>query len=362
MKTLLDTVGQTPLIRLQNLVEDQDSELLLKMERTNPGGSIKDRPALYIIEEAERRGWLKPGGTIIESSSGNFGITLAMIGAAKGYRVIVLVDPKTTPVNLAMMKAFGADVRVVTEKDDSGSYHKTRIALANRLHREIPGSFRPDQCFNPLNSEAHYRQTAQELMEQCQGKLDAVILTVSTGGQLGGFSRYFKEHAPHIRVIAVDAVGSTIFGGKAHSYLLPGMGLSWTPPNIDDLSRIDEIYKVPDEDAFLMCRLLARYEGVLGGGSTGAGLVVAWKLVQEWGSGKRIACLAPDNGERYLPTIYNDVWMKERGLNVEIEPMGLRRRVRELVPHSRYPVETANYQPELVEILDCPTRFHEVRR
>jgi cystathionine beta-synthase/cysteine synthase A len=159
---ILESIGNTPLIELQNSTVASEGKILLKYERNNPGGSIKDRPAIHIITEAERRGWLKPGGAIIESSSGNFGISLAMIGAAKGYRVIILVDPKTTAANLALLKCFGAEVIVVTEQDDSGSYHKTRISLANRLAIEIPNSFRPDQCFNLLNSNAHYQSTARE--------------------------------------------------------------------------------------------------------------------------------------------------------------------------------------------------------
>lgn len=157
---LLDTIGNTPLIKLANINKSTEGQIFFKDERFNPGGSIKDRAALYIIEEAERRGLLKPGGTIIESSSGNFGISLAMIGAMKGYRVIVIVDPKTTTTNQAIMKAFGAEVIVVTEQDDSGSYHKTRISLANKLAREIENSYRPDQCFNLLNSKAHFENTA----------------------------------------------------------------------------------------------------------------------------------------------------------------------------------------------------------
>ncbi len=355
MRTILEAIGNSPIVRLQNIVMKDEAQLCLKLERTNPGGSIKDRPALYIIEEAQRRGWLRPGGTLIESSSGNFGISLAMIGAIKGYRAIILVDPKTTPVNLAMLKAFGAEVIVVTEQDDSGSYHKTRIALANRLHREIPNSFRPDQCFNPWNGQAHYRKTASELYGQCGGLLDAVILAVSTGGQVGGFSRYFREYAPHVKIIAVDAVGSTVFGGNAHAYLLPGMGLSWTPSNIDDLNRIDEVYKVADEDAFMACRVLARREGLLCGGSTGAALVVALKLAQRMEPDRRIVCIAADNGERYLPTIYDDGWMHECGLSVDINVDELRRRASELEPFSTHPPETANYRPELAESLDSPS-------
>ncbi|MCR4830670.1 MAG: pyridoxal-phosphate dependent enzyme, partial [Pseudobutyrivibrio sp.] len=160
IKNILDSVGNTPLIRVNNFTEGDEAEILLKYERGNPGGSIKDRAAKYIIDQAEERGLLKPGGTIIESSSGNFGISLAMIGAARGYRVLILVDPKTTENNLSLLRAFGAEVIVVTEKDDCGSYHKTRISLANKLSTEIENSFRPDQCFNLLNSEAHYQSTA----------------------------------------------------------------------------------------------------------------------------------------------------------------------------------------------------------
>lgn len=341
------------MVRLENILTPDDGEILLKMERTNPGGSIKDRPALYIINQAEARGMLKPGGTIIESSSGNFGISLAMIGAARDYRVIILIDPKTTPVNRAMLEAFGAEVIVVTEQDDSGSYHKTRISLANQLHREIPNSFRPDQCFNKLNSEAHYQMTAKEIFEQCDQNLDALVLTVSTGGQVGGMSRYFKEHAPHVKIIAVDAVGSTIFGGKEHSYLLPGMGLSWTPENINDLSLLDHVYKVPDHMAFSMCRLMAKKEGILCGGSTGAGMVVAYQWAQ-LNPNKRIVCVASDHGERYLPTIYNDQWLEERDVTITENIEEMRNLARSLSSYSDCPIETANYKPQLREILGTP--------
>ncbi|MVO98379.1 PLP-dependent cysteine synthase family protein [Paenibacillus lutrae] len=358
MNSVLDTIGKTPVVQLRNVVTREEGELWIKLERTNPGGSIKDRPALFIVEMAERRGWLKPGGTLIESSSGNFGISLAMIGAARGYRVIILVDPKTTSTNLSMLKAYGAEVIVVTEQDDSGSYHKTRITLANKLHREIPDSFRPDQCFNLLNSEAHYKQTADELFQQCGEELDAVILTVSTGGQIGGFSRYFKEKASHVKIIAVDAIGSTIFGGVAHPYLLPGMGLSWTPANAGDLNRIDAVYKVPDEESFRMCRMLARHEGILCGGSTGAAALVALKLVQARGDRKRIAVIASDNGERYLSTIYNDDWMNNHSMSTSTSPADLREWTRtRLQPYSVLPAETANYKPELADLLDSPSRY-----
>src|SRR5690554_5640545 len=227
--SILETIGNTPLITIPNSNHANEGQVLFKYERYNPGGSIKDRAANYLIEEAERRGLLEPGGTIIESSSGNFGVSLAMIGAAKGYHIIVLVDPKTTSANLALLRCFGAEVIVVTEQDDCGSYHKTRISLANKLAREITGSYRPDQCFNLLNSEAHYRSTAREIMASCSNHLTTFITAVSTGGQLGGISRYLKAHAPEVQIVGVDAVGSVIFGGDSASYRIPGIGLGWTP-------------------------------------------------------------------------------------------------------------------------------------
>lgn len=357
MKSILDTIGNTPLVKLDGHELEEASRILIKMERTNPGGSIKDRPALYLIEWAEKMGYLKPGGTIIESSSGNFGISLAMIGAAKGYHVIILVDPKTTAMNLAMLKAYGAQVIVVEEQDDCGSYHKTRIKHANRLHREIPNSFRPDQCFNPLNAVAHYEKTAQEIFNQCNGKVDAVVISVSTGGQIGGISKFFKEVSPKTKIIAVDAKGSAIFGGESHAYLLQGMGLGWTPVNINDLSLIDEVYKVPDEDAFLMCRALVRNQGIMVGSSTGASVFVAFHLAQKYENLQRIVCMGADNGERYLNSVYNDQWMSEKGFALDPSIREMFLKSKELKAHSTFPVETANYRDDLIDSLDSPSKW-----
>lgn len=353
MSTVLDTVGQTPLIRLQRLSTLNEAPLWVKWERTNPAGSIKDRPAKFIIEEAEQRGFLQPGGTIIESSSGNFGISLAMIGAAKGYRVIILVDPKTTPTNLAVLKAYGAEVVVVTEQDDTGSYHKTRISLANKMGREIPGAFRPDQCFNLLNSEAHYHSTARELLEACGRQLDVVIAPVSTGGQLGGIARYLKEHAPHVKIVGVDAQGSAIFGGTSHSYLMPGVGLGWTPENLD-LSLLDQVFKVPDEDAFLTSRLMASREGVLAGASSGAAVFVGLRYAQLLSTRARIVCILGDGGERYLQTIYADEWMEHHGLATAITIEDLRKRAVRLRPFGEHPARGGTFVPNLKETLDVP--------
>ncbi|HLF67327.1 MAG TPA: cysteine synthase family protein, partial [Gammaproteobacteria bacterium] len=225
MQNITEICGQTPLVKLRNIIRNPETDISLKLEAMNGSGSIKMRPAKYIIERAEESGALKPGGTIIESSSGNFGIACAMIGAAKGYRVIMVVDPKTTPTNRALLEVYGAELVVIEVPDEDGAYHKSRISFADRLAQEIPNSFRPDQCFNLQNNEAHYQSTAVEILNQCQGRIDALIISVSTGGQIGGIGRYFHEHSPNTKIIAIEPVGSCIFGGKPHAYLLPGMGL-----------------------------------------------------------------------------------------------------------------------------------------
>lgn len=346
MQNITEICGQTPLVKLRNIIRNPETDISLKLEAMNGSGSIKMRPAKYIIERAEESGALKPGGTIIESSSGNFGIACAMIGAAKGYRVIMVVDPKTTPTNRALLEVYGAELVVIEVPDEDGAYHKSRISFADRLAQEIPNSFRPDQCFNLQNNEAHYQSTAVEILNQCQGRIDALIISVSTGGQIGGIGRYFHEHSPNTKIIAIEPVGSCIFGGKPHAYLLPGMGLSWTPTNITDLNHIDSIYKVPDEDAFLACRILAKREGILVGGSTGANVMVALNLSQQLGSA-HIVCMASDGGERYLETIYNDVWMQEKNLQTHCTIDELYERTSQLKIYGDNPAENGNYQPHL---------------
>lgn len=351
--TILETIGNTPLITIPNSNAADEGQVLFKYERYNPGGSIKDRAAHYIVTEAERRGLLKPGGTIIESSSGNFGISLAMIGAAKGYRVIILADPKTTNANLALIKCFGAEVIVVTEKDDCGSYHKTRISLANKLAKEIDNAYRPDQCFNLLNSEAHFRSTAREIMDACSGRIAAFITAVSTGGQLGGISKYLKTFAPEAQIIGVDAVGSTIFGGHADSYRIPGIGLGWTPTNLN-MEHIDCAYKISDEQAFLTARTLARQEGILMGPSSGACALVALKVAQELAPDERVVCMISDGGDRYIQTLFNDEWMEQQGFATSASIEAIRAMARKLQPWSLRPADCANYRADLIESLEVP--------
>ena len=351
---LLETIGNTPLIEINNFIKEGDGSILLKYERNNPGGSVKDRPALHIIEYAEQHGLLKPGGTIIESTSGNFGISLAMIGAVKGYHVIILADPKITDANLALIKSFGGEVIIVTEQDRSGSYHKTRISLANKMAKEIENSFRPDQCFSLLNSDAHYKTTAQELKKDCEHRISMLVAPVSTGGQLGGISRYLKASVPNIKIIGVDAVGSSVFGGTEHSYKIPGVGLSWTPCNLD-LNYIDCFYKITDEQAFITARAFAKHEGILMGPSSGACALVALSLAQSAVHDGYIISMISDGGERYISTLFNDDWMKIQGFGTDYDINTIRRLARQLTPWSIKPCECSNYDPELINILNVPT-------
>lgn len=350
---ILQTIGHTPMVKLANSTNEEEGQIFLKYERNNPGGSIKDRPALYIIEQAEKLGMLKPGGTIIESSGGNFGISLAMIGAVKGYRVIILVDPKTTSTNLALLKSFGAEVVVVTQQDDSGSYHKTRISLANQMAKEIENSFRPDQCFNTLNRQAHYIHTAQEILDDCHNEIDVIIAAVSTGGQLGGISKYIKEHMPGVKIVGVDAEGSAIFGGEAHAYRIPGVGLGWTPTNLD-LNLVDCAYKISDELAFITARALARHEGILVGPSSGACVAVALKYAQIMGANAKIVCMGADGGERYIHTLFDENWMQEQSFRFNSDICEIKEMALALQPWSDEPVSCANYRMDLLDILDVP--------
>ncbi|PRW62170.1 cysteine synthase family protein [Actinopolyspora mortivallis] len=352
MSGVLDLVGNSPLISLSDVVVSGGPELVAKWERFNPAGSIKDRPALHLVETAEQMGLLSPGGTIIESSSGNFGISLAMIAAVKGYRAIILVDPKTTDANRAALEAFGAEVIVVHEQDDTGSYHKTRIKLANELAREIPGSFRPDQCFNLLNAAAHYRGTASEILAQFDDSLSAVVTTVSTGGQLGGISRRLRGENREIEIIAADAVGSGIFQPDPAAYATPGVGLGWTPSSVET-SLVDRVLWVPDELAFIGCRMLARHEGLLTGASSGMALVAALRLASELPPDRKVCVLFSDGGDRYLNTVYSDEWLKKCGLATELRMDEFLRRCGELQWHLD-PCRQGPSMDEFQRTLDVP--------
>ncbi|MFQ6043688.1 MAG: 2,3-diaminopropionate biosynthesis protein SbnA [Candidatus Poribacteria bacterium] len=313
--SILNAIGDTPLIRV-NRLDTGSATLYLKFEALNPAGSLKDRSALAIIEEAERKGQLRKGDTIIESSSGNFAIALALIGAVKGYRVICVVEPKITKANRAIIESLGAEIVMVDVMDENGGYLLNRLKTVRKLLKSIPNSFWPNQYANLANPAAHFRGTGREIIRDTGGNVDYLIAPVSTGGTLTGTARAIKRKVPTAKVVAVDAQGSAIFSEKPHPRYLQGIGSSINPPNLDR-NLIDEIFLVTDEEAFTTARLLARREGILAGGSSGAVTYVALKIAKKAEPQTVIVAILADRGERYLDTIFCDDWMRSHGFPVE---------------------------------------------
>lgn len=295
--SIFETIGRTPLIRLNSEVEDNIAEILVKVESFNPAGSVKDRAARYMIKDAEDRGILKKGGTIIEPTSGNTGIALAMIGAAKGYKVIIVMPDTMSIERKKLMEGYGAEV-ILTE----GKYGMAgSVELANKLAKE-KGYFMPDQFGNMSNVKAHYETTGVEILEDTKGKVDAFVAGVGTGGTITGVGRRLKEVNPNILVVAVEPQKSPLLsGGKAGPHGLQGIGANFVP-SILDKDIVDEIIQVNEEDAYLQAKKLGKYDGILCGISSGANVFAATKIGQKLGKGKTVITILPDTGERYLST------------------------------------------------------------
>lgn len=295
--SIYETIGKTPLIRLYNEDKNNKAEILAKLESFNPAGSVKDRPALYMIEDAEKKGILKKGGTIVEPTSGNTGIALAMIGAAKGYKVIIVMPDTMSIERRKLMEGYGAEV-ILTE----GKYGMAgSVELANKLAKEN-GYFMLDQFGNINNVKAHYETTGVEIIEDTKGKVDAFVAGVGTGGTITGVGRRLKEMNPDILIIAVEPKKSPLLsGGKAGPHGLQGIGANFIP-SILDRDIIDEIIQVEEEEAYLQVRKLGKNDGILCGISSGANLFAANKLAEKLGKGKTVVTLLPDTGERYLST------------------------------------------------------------
>lgn len=311
-------LGQVPILKLarvHQLCEEHD--LFFKLESCNPGGSIKEKNASYLVEQAEKKGLLQKGGTIIESSSGNFGIGLAMVGAAKAYHVKIVVDQKTPPTMRKMLKALGAELVEVplSEADENGSMQVARMKVAASLADSIPGAWYPCQHKNPENPIAHTLYTAKEIIAAFGRSPDAIVIGVSTAGQLSGISSFFKEYDPLVDIVVVDVAGSGILGTPRHPYKMTGLGLSFTPPNFHE-GLCDVAYSVDDQLAFSLCRQIAKKEGLLLGASTGAILAggLAYALMQK--KKKTILMINPDRGDRYLETVYDDDWISNQGIQI----------------------------------------------
>jgi len=318
--SILDLVGNTPLVPLRRVATGVPYRVLAKLEYLNPGGSVKDRIGASMLEEAERKGLLKPGGTIIEATSGNTGVGLALVAAVRGYRIVFVIPDKMSSEKIRLLRAYGARV-VVTPSGVAPDHPMSHYSVARRLSQEIPGAYYPNQYENPGNPEAHYRTTGPEIDRDVGAALGAVVGTVGTGGTMSGVGRYFKEHRPEVRVVAVDPAGSVLGPffrsgqlGRAVPYQVEGIGEDLIPKSIH-FQYLDDFVEVNDRESFLMARRLVREEGFFVGGSSGSAVVGAlrWLSHRPIPEGATVVVLLPDSGDRYLSKFYSDDWMREKG-------------------------------------------------
>ncbi|WP_241241037.1 PLP-dependent cysteine synthase family protein [Burkholderia cenocepacia] len=319
--SLVELIGDTPLLYLKSLSnEHRRIRVYGKLECYNPGNSVKDRSALQLLRQAERDHGLKPGWSIVESTSGNMGHALAMLCATRGYRFICVLDPKTPKTNANLVRAFGGAVEMVEHPDETGSYQRKRIAVAKAIAASVPNCVNLDQYNNPAAIDAHYYSTGPEIVSQLADRLDAVIVSASTGSHLSGIARYVKERDPATRVIGVEPDGSVVFGGTYRPHLQNGAGLSFQPGNIL-IHLVDETMRIVDRDAFVGCRRLALDEGLLLGGSSGAIAQAARRYVATLQGPANIVLVLPDSGTKYLDTIYDDQWLVDHGLQAVLDDL-----------------------------------------
>jgi cystathionine beta-synthase len=317
-ENILQTIGNTPLVKLPKIMGGVRGLVLAKLEMMNPGGSVKDRIGEKMIAEAEANGTLKPGGTIIEPTSGNTGLGLAMVAAIKGYRAVFTIPDKMSREKLDLLKAFGARVVVTptaVPPDHPDSYYR----VAERIHRDTPNSILPNQYANQANPRAHYETTGPEIWRDTDGKVTHFVCGMGTGGTISGVGKFLKEKNPTVRVIGVDPLGSILKdyfykkdSMKPHTYKIEGIGEDFIPKSTW-FEYIDDIEKVGDKEAYLMTRRLAREEGILAGSSSGAAIVVARRIAESLGPDSLLVVLLPDTGERYLSKGHNEEWLKEQG-------------------------------------------------
>lgn len=309
--SVLDLIGHTPMVRLRQVGSEIDCPVVAKVELTNPGGSSKDRPALTMIDHAERDGLLKPGGTIIEPTSGNTGVGLAIVAAQRGYDCIFVVTDKVAPEKVDLLKAYGAEVvvcPVAVPPEDPSSYYST----AERLVAETPNSFRPNQYANLTNPLAHFETTGPEIWNQTDGRITHFVAGAGTGGTLSGVGRYLKSQNPDVQIVAADPEGSVYSGGSGRPYLVEGVGEDFWPTTYDP-SLVDRVIAVSDQDSFLTARRVSQEEGLLIGGSGGTAVAASLRLAAELTADDLVVVLIPDSGRGYLSRVFNDEWMARFG-------------------------------------------------
>jgi len=315
---VVEAVGQTPIVRLNALASHVAADVYCKLEYLNPGGSVKDRPAIQMVDDFEAEGRLRPGGTIVEATSGNTGMGLAMVAAVRGYKTIFVMPDKMSEEKIAALRAFGSRVVVCptnVEPDDPRSYY----VVARRLTEETPNAVLANQYHNPSNPKAHYLSTGPEIWEQTGGEVDVLVASMGTGGTISGVAQYLKEKKPSLRVIGVDPVGSIYYDyfrtGKltqAHSYRVEGFGEDFLPGTMD-FQWVDEVIRVSDKECFQWTRRVVREEGLYVGGSAGGTVAAAVRYAERAKKQENVLCILPDSAVRYLSKIFNDTWMREGG-------------------------------------------------
>ncbi len=318
---ILQTIGNTPLVYLKRLGRSLPCPLYAKVEFFNPGGSVKDRIAVNIIEEAERSGRLKPGGTVVEATSGNTGLGLAMVCSNKGYKAIFVLPDKMSQEKIRLLRAFGARV-VITPTAVAPDDPRSNISVSRRLAEETPNAILANQYHNPENPRSHYLTTGPEIWRQTSGKVTDVVIGMGTGGTISGVGRYLKEQNPNIRLIGVDPLGSLLYDTwrqgrvpeeiNAKTYKIEGIGEDFLPSALD-LSMVDDVIQVDDRESFLWARRLVKEEGIFCGGSSGSALAAAMQYAASLPSERLVVVLLPDSGTRYLSKFYDDKWMRENG-------------------------------------------------
>ncbi len=360
--TILDTIGNTPLVKINKITKDIPALVLAKIETFNPGNSIKDRMALKMIEDAEKSGKLKPGGTIVEGTSGNTGMGLAITAVIKGYKCIFTTTDKQSKEKVDALKAFGADVIVCptdVEPDDPRSYY----SVSSRLEKEIHNAWKPNQYDNLSNSVAHYEQTGPEIWEQTEGKITHLVVGVGTGGTISGTAKYLKEKNPNIQILGIDTYGSVfkkyketgIFDkNEIYPYITEGIGEDFLPQNVD-FTLIDHFEKVTDKEAAIMTRRIPREEGIFAGNSAGSAMAGVMQMADKFKKGDVVVVIFHDHGTRYLGKMFNDDWMRDRGF---ISPEPKKQAIDLIETHRHLPLVTANEDQMISDAFELMQRYN----